>query len=425
MEKQSGGRNAFVKMLSGNIAVQAILSASNFIVGLFLVRRTSDAQYGYYVLISTSVLLSTTLQGAFIQPPMVIRLTRSNLEERGNLIGGLIRDQVRLLPLVALAAILTATVLGFRGKLGVPLAAILFGGTAAVLAALRREFFRMVLFAYRRPHDVLKADFVYCAILVVGAYCATLSPFPAAIAALTLALASLVGSQLLSRALWRHEPWNRTAPGGILREILPQGGWSAFGGGVHWLFSQGYNYLVAGTLDVTAVAALAATRLLVMPVGLLSTGIGTFLLPTVSKWSTDHSAIKVLKRLSFFASGLVVMAGLYIAVMWFARIWIFEDLLKKTFAQRDELLLTWSAIALVTAFRDQIYYFLVTRARFRLTSTITLVSAIVSLSTSLLAMHALGVIGALVGLLVGEAFNVVGIIFFSVREAQKSPKSVD
>jgi len=122
---------------------------------------------------------------------------------------------------------------------------------------------------------------------------------------------------------------------------------------------------------------------------------------------------------------LVVMAGLYIAVMWFARIWIFEDLLKKTFAQRDELLLAWAAIALVTAFRDQIYYFLVTRARFRLTSTITLVSAIVSLSTSLLAMHALGVIGALVGLLVGEAFNVVGIIFFSVREAQKSPKSVD
>ena len=47
-----------------------MLSAANFAVGLLLVRRSTDMQYGYYVLVTTAVLFATTFpQGAFIQPP--------------------------------------------------------------------------------------------------------------------------------------------------------------------------------------------------------------------------------------------------------------------------------------------------------------------------------------------------------------------
>jgi len=424
LNKLAVGRGAFLRLLSGAIAVQIIMSAANFAVGLLLIRRTAEAQYGYYVLIATGVLLSTTVQGSFIQPPMVIRLTRSDLADRANLIGGLMRDQARITPLIAVGTVLFALVLQFTGRLTWSLASILACGTLAVIAALRREFFRMVLFAYRRPNDVLRSDIVYCTLLVLGAFLATLTPLPAAVVALAMAVACSVGAHLLSTALWRFEPWNRDAPGGMLRELAPQGAWSAFGGSVHWLFAQGYNYLVAGTLDVTAVAALAATRLLIMPVGLLSTGINTLMLPTVSRWSHDHRATTVLRRLSFFATGLAALAGCYLLVMWLGRDWIFVHLLKKDFVNRDQLLLLWSAIALVTAFRDQIYYFLVTRARFRLTSFVTLASALLSFSVSLLAMRHYGVVGALIGLLAGETFNVAGIIFFSVREARNAPDAL-
>jgi len=405
-------------MLSGGVAVQAILSAANFIVGLLLIRRSPDAQYGYYVLIATAVLLSTTLQGAFIQPAMILRLTRYDKDQRANLVGGLMRDQNRLVPYVVGLAVILAIVLRVTGHLSYSLAAILLGGTAAVVAALRREFFRMVLFAYRCPNDVLKSDFVYCALLVLGAYLATFTAMPAAVAALTLAVSALVGGSLLSKALWRHEAWNPKAPTGMLREIAPQGAWSSFGGGVHWLFSQGYNYLVAGALDVTAVAALAATRLLVMPVGLLSTGIGTLMLPTVSRWTNAHSAMKVFSRLVLFAAGLAATASVYLLIMWLARDWIFAHVLKRDFAHRDLLLSVWLVIALVMVIRDQLIYFLVTRAHFRLTSSITLFSAIVSFAVSILAMRQLGVFGALLGLLTGEVLNVAGIVYFSIREAR-------
>jgi O-antigen/teichoic acid export membrane protein len=422
LKKISIGQGAFLRLLSGAIAVQVVMSASNFIVGLMLIRRTAEAQYGYYVLIATAVLLSTTVQGSFIQPPMILRLTRSDQAQRADVIGGLLRDQARLIPFIAAVTALFAVVLQLMGHMTWSLASILVCGTVAVIAALRREFFRMVLFAYRRPNDVLRSDMVYCSLLVVGAFLATLSPFPAAVVALAMAVSCLVGGFLLSKALWRYEPWNPHAPRGILRELSPQGSWSAFGGSVHWLFSQGYNYLVAGTLDVSAVAALAATRLLVMPVGLLSTGINTLMLPTVSRWTNEHRAATVLKRLSLFAAGLAAMASCYLLVMWLGRDWIFEHLLKKSFVNRDLLLLLWSAIALATAFRDQLYYFLVTRARFRLTSVITFASAIVSFSVSFIAMQHYGVIGALMGLLAGEIFNVAGIVLFSVREARNTPE---
>jgi O-antigen/teichoic acid export membrane protein len=421
VRKFLAGRAAFLRMFSGAVAVQAMLSASSFLVGLLLVRRTSDAQYGYYVLISTTILLTTSVQWSFISPPMVIRMTRADRAERADLIGGLYRDQRRLLPLLGVAAVLLAVILRVRGTLDFSVAATLFAGTAAIMTALTREFLRSVLFAYRRPNDVLRSDFLYCVLLVAGAFAATFSPLPAATAALTMALACIVGSFLLSKAIWRQEPWNPHAPLGMLREIAPLGALSALGSGIHWMFSQGYNYLVAGTLDITAVAALAATRLLVMPVNLLSTGVCTLLFPTVSRWLQNFVPLKVFRRLSLVSTGLAGMACCYLVVMWLLRGWIFDDILKKHFPDRDRLLLLWSAIAVVMVYRDQLMHFLVARARFRITSSMTAVSAIIATSCSLITMRHIGVSGALVGLLTGEVFNVLGVVVMSLRDARRAP----
>lgn len=414
------GRGAFLRMFSGALAVQAMLSASSLIVGLLLVRRTSGAQYGYYILITTTVLLSTSLQAAFIVPPMIIRLTNaSGPQQRADLIGGLYRDQRRLVPWLAVITLVLALVLRSRGLLDLPLTITLTAATAAVITALQREFLRNVLFAYRRPHDVLRSDFFYCVVFVAGAAVATFSPLPAATTACGIALACILGTAFLSRALRRHEPWNPRAPLGMLREIAPVGAWSALGSGVYWLFSQGYNYLVAGTLDVTAVAALAATRLLVMPVNLLSTGTGTLLLPTVSRWLQGCTLPQVLKRLALFSLGLSSLACCYLLVTWLGREWIFRVVLKKSFAERDSLLLLWCAISVAMIFRDQLLHFMTARARFRLMFWLTLASAVIAISISAVALRRVGVAGALIGLLAGELFNVAGIIVLSIRDARR------
>jgi O-antigen/teichoic acid export membrane protein len=417
IEKLLRGRTAFLRMFSGAVAIQAMLSAANFLVGLVLVRRTSDVQYGQYVLVTSAALFATSIQWSFIAPPMVIRLTQSDAAGRANLIGGLYRDQRRLAPLLPLAAVIVSLGLYSSGRLDLRVALLLLVASLTVMTAMQRDFLRSVLFAYRRPNDVLRADTTYCALLLIGAYAATFSPLPAATAALSLTLACVVGSVLLSKAIWRHEPWNPHAPLGMLRQIAPLGALSACGSAVHLLYSQGYNYLVAGTLDIATVAGLAATRLLVMPVNLMSTGVGTIMLPTVSRWLQNLPPAKVFRRLALVSTGLAVLACCYLAFMWIIKDWLFAHVLKKKFAHADALLALWSTIAIVMIFRDQLLHYLVARARFHLTSSMTAVSAVVAISGSLVAMRHVGAPGALLGLLAGELVTVVGIVFFSIRDA--------
>jgi len=224
----------------------------------------------------------------------------------------------------------------------------------------------------------------------------------------------------LSQTLRRHEPWSTEGSQGILREIMPLAVWPTAGAAIHWTFSQGYIYLVAGTLDVAAVAAIAATRLLLMPVNLLSAGIGSLMLPLASGWLHQHGAPLLRRRLWLMALGLAGATLCYFIVLWLLRDWIFAVVLKKQFAQRDGLLMLWGAVFLVMVIRNQLGYLLAAQGRFRAMTLLTFVSAVMALATCYWGMLRFGVAGALLGLLIGELIGVVGIVVLSFRKAQNS-----
>jgi O-antigen/teichoic acid export membrane protein len=411
-------RGAFVRMFGSAVITQAMLSAANLLVGLILIRRTPEAQYGYYVLVVNAISLLSGLQNAFIQPAMVSRMTPLDASGRRNLIGGLFREQRQLLPLLALVAMGITAVLWVGGRLPAGTGILVLAAIVAVATALYREFFRMVLLGYRRPGDVFRADAVYGVLLVAGAAAATLAPWQASAAVVALAVAASIGGWVLARSLWRFEAWNIEGARGILVEIAPLATWSAAGSAIHWTFSQGYNYLVAGTLSVSAVAAIAGTRLLMMPINLLSAGIGTLMLPTTAGWLQHHKPQRVFHRLLLVAAGIALLSVVYIGIMWLMRDWIFTHLLKKSFAQRDQLLLLWSVAFVLMVCRDQLLYLLVARGRFRSLAALTLASALLSLTVSYICMRQVGVIGALYGILAGELFNVAGITILSYRESR-------
>jgi O-antigen/teichoic acid export membrane protein len=371
-------------------------------------------------LASNAILLLVSLQNAFFNPPLAIRITRLDRLGRGELIGGLYREQYRILPVVGGIAIVAALGLWYIRVLDGTTGPLALVTIAAALAILRREYFRMVLLAHRRPVDVLRTDVVYVALLVSGVFIATLTRVPAIAAVVALSLAGLAIGFLLSRRLSRHEPWNTKGMPGILREIAPLAVWSTAGAAVHWTFSQGYIYLVAGTLGVTAVASLAATRLLLMPVNLLSTGIGSLMLPLASGWLQQHGSRLLRRRLCWLALGLAAVALGYFGILWWLRDWIFAVILKKQFEHRDALLLLWGAIFLTMLVRDQLLYLLAAQGRFRVLAVLTLVTALLSLTASYWGMLSFGVAGALVGVLIGELLNVTGIVILSTHRVRHS-----
>lgn len=406
----------FVRMFSSALASQALLSATNFLVGLLLIRHTSDLEYGSYMLVLGAIVLAVSLQSAFIGPAMVNRMARLDTQACGELTGGLYRDQCQVIAGVAGLALLAVLALRVAHVLDERSALLALCAVAACAAALWREYFRMVLLAYRRASEVLRGDLVYTVGLGVGVALATISLAPAACAALALALAAVAAGMKLLRALREREPWNPEGAPGILREIAPLGAWSTAGAAIHWTFSQGYIYLAAATLDVTAVAAIAATRLLAMPVNLLSTGIGSLMLPLASRWLHERGPMVLLKRLTLLALGMASIAVAYFAVLWLLRDFVFDVVLRKRFAQGDELLLLWSGAFVLMVVHQQLLFLLMARERFRVLSSLALVTASISVACGWFGMQRYGGAGAPLGILVGEAINTAGVVALCLRE---------
>jgi O-antigen/teichoic acid export membrane protein len=408
---------AFARLLGSAVVSQALLSAAGFAVGLLLIRRTSDLEYGSYILASSAILLLVSLQNAFFAPTLAVRMVRLDRAGRGALVDSLYVGQRGVLACAGAAIGAVALCLWWAGVLDRHAGALVLAGMLAALAVLHREFFRMVLLARRRPLDVLRTDAAHVLLLLVGVFAATLTPAPAMLALAGLGVAALGSGVLLSAALTRHEAWRGEGAPGLVREIAPLAAWSTAGAAIHWTFSQGSIYVVAATLDVTAVAAIAATRLLLMPINLLSTGIGSLMLPLASGWLQRHGPQLLLRRLAVFALGVGVAALGYFVLLWWWREEIFAVVLRKQFDQRDALLLLWGLVFLVMVVRDQLVYLVAAQGRFRVLTLLTLASAAVSLTTGYLGMRVLGAPGALVGMLVGESVSVIGIVMLSLQRA--------
>jgi O-antigen/teichoic acid export membrane protein len=426
VNRNEDGHIAFARLVSSAVVSQVLISATSFAIGLILIRWTSASEYAYYILATNAILLATSLQNAFFNPPLANRFSTLGATGRADLVGGMYREQRRIVPVVAAAAACATLVLWLAGVVEGAIAALVLATIVAACAVLNREYFRMVLFAHRRPVEVLRADVAFVALIVIGVYVATRTTVASTVAVSGLCVAALVSGVLLARALRRIEPWNIAGVPTLLRDIAPLGAWSVTGAAVHWGFSQGYMYIVAATLDVRAVAAIAATRLLLMPVNLMTSGMMPLMLPLTSRWLHHHGRTGARRRLAQLGCALALGTVSYFAILWFLRDWIFAAVLKKHFDHADALLIVWGLTFLVAAVRSQFGYLIAAESRFRYLTSLTTGSAAIALTASYLGMVEFGVIGAVVGVLLGELIYAIGVAVCLLRSrVAESPATTD
>lgn len=402
--------------ISSAVICQALLSAANLLVGLILIRRSSNEQYGFYVLATNAITLLVTLQTSFFSPALNHRLSHTEAAGQAAVTGGFLREQQRLLRWLAGVLLIAVPVVWLIDSLHALPLGLLACTVVTSLLVLKREFFRTLLFAHHQPQAVLRTDALYALLLVAGVLAATSSPWAALAALAGLGLASLISAQQFARTLAHRHPWNPKGLPGLLGDMAPLAVWATAGAAIHWMFSQGYVYLVAGTLEVATVATLSATRLLMMPINLMSVGIGSVLMPLSARWLHQQGASVLVRRLLACALGMAAMTCLYFGLVWLLKDWIFAAILKKQFQAGDTLLLFWGAIMLLAVVRDQLALYPVSRKRFKSLAANTLGSALLSLGGSYLAMKTWGAPGALAGLLLGEIANLSGVALMIVTD---------
>ena len=410
------GKRAVIQQLGSTVVSQGILSAANFFVAFILLRRLGDGQYGYYVLAAVTLILLTSVQNAYFQPSIIQELARMGLVERKAFIGGLVHGRNAIVWSVTVAAFALDFIAWYCNILDTHIAMIVAVGTVSAVTTLYREFFRGLLLAHHQAPAVLRGDIVYATALLAGALLATVGPYATVFSILAVGVAASLSAALLARSTWNFEPWNISRSFSTTAGIAIQGAWSVFGAAVHWSFSQGYTYMVAALLDVKAVGALAATRLLLMPINVLSSGVNQSTYPMVSRWHEKLGYKSALSRTASISGALLVVFCIYVALIWAFRVWLFDTVIHKTYDNQGILIGLWSTIFLVTAIRDQFVSLLAVRSRLKDVGKFTFISAALAIVSIWYAIPAFGAEGALIGILVGEVFNVVGLLYLSLME---------
>jgi O-antigen/teichoic acid export membrane protein len=413
----AGQTSRLLQLFSSSIVDQILLSAANFFVGFMLIRRTSDIDYGLFVLVQSAILLIVSAQNAWLSGPISVLGPKRNPEARRDMVGAIETSHRRALNVLVIAALLFPLA-AYVFKLCNGLVAIVMAiGVLACQAALRREYVRSVLLMYARPNSVLRADLSYIGVLLIGALLAAYGPKPAVLWAVGgLAVSAWVGSAAAHRSLGINPGWVTGNATPFWAEIKPLGTWAVVGSVIYWSFGQSYNYMLVSRLDLIAVANVNAARLLLMPTFVIALGIKSLLVPSAATWLAESGLKALTKRLLVFGSGVVVIDLLYIGFVWIFRDWLTADFLHKTIGDRDVLLLLWAALALIGLIRDVLMCALVALERFKPMAWLTGYSAVISLTLMWFGMSWWGARAVLIGQIVGEITNLVGIVLLLQKQ---------
>ncbi len=395
---------------------QVVLSLTNFLVGFLLIRYASDHDYALYVLVLSALQLLVLVHNSYLTGPMAILTPKLPADERWQTIGSVKQVQRRLLRATALPLI-PLPLLGYvSGILHGLLASVMVVGILAVWAALRREYLRSVLLMYFRPHTLLATDVVYAVMLLAGVAAAIFIGKDIVIGAtFALVFAGWAGAAAAHRSLANDPGWQEGRAVTIWPEIRKLGFWSTLGSTIWWVLGQSYSFLLATRLDLTAVADVNATRLLLMPAIVLAIGVGSLLTPTAASWYAQIGIHRLVRRLLMFLLVVGVVEITYFVAVWMGQDWLTVGVLHKHIHDRNQLLILWAGVALIGLCRDVLQCAVIALGRLKSLAWQVGVSAAIAVVLMWYGLGWWGAPGVLIGMIVGEVINLAGIILLLRR----------
>jgi O-antigen/teichoic acid export membrane protein len=408
-----------VHMFGTGVIDQVILSGANFLVGFAMIRFTSDVDYGQFILVQSAVLLLTSAQSAWLAPLCSIMPSKPPAVRQA-MVGAVEASQTRFLHKLVLAAVLVPVIGYLLGAWSLIVAIVSEGAIFASWTALQREYLRSVLVIYGRPQQMLRADVVYIAVLLpVIAFAVFGTGLHSIWAVVALIVAGWAGGRAAYRAFAADPGWVSPNATPYWQEMRPLAVWSTTGAVTYWLLAQSYNYVLATRLDFTAVINVNAARLVMVPVIVFTMGINNLLLPVAANWLAEVGLHRLMRRLAWLTLGIVALDAIYFVVAWIFRGWLISDLLHKTIADRDRLLVLWGCVALIFLFREVLQAALFALKRVKSMAWLIALSAVVSVLTTWFGIARWGAVAALDGQVAGECVNLVGLSLLLWQQAKR------
>jgi hypothetical protein len=207
-------------------ADQAVLSGTNLVITLFLMKTVPKEEYGYYSIAFAVSLFLISLQNAIVTTPLAVLLAGKSHEERDHYVAALHWGQIITLVPAAAAGLAVTGVMYFFWFRNAGVLTI--GGLCfAAVGILQREFLRAYHFARQSPSTVLRLDSSYAVAflaLVAAAYMSFRMSAPVVFG--LMGISALVTSAFFKRGTWKFD-W--PAIRASYREHWPFAKWSLTG----------------------------------------------------------------------------------------------------------------------------------------------------------------------------------------------------
>ena len=265
-----------------------------------------------------------SFQNAVVNTPITVSLAERNEFEKNKYVASVFNGQFLFLIIIcSLGAVISSITLVINTESAITaLVMSLFIGSFGVL---NREFLRSFFFAEEKPLKVLKLDFYYSALylsLIGIAFLIYKVNVPLVI--IFMGLAASFDSLILNKSFNYKFNFNDVKESFKENWIISK--WALIGITVTHLQGFSYLYIIGLFLGSAAMGEVSASRLLLMPLGLIINGWGNVIRPYGAKLREEGRLI------SFFRN--LVLAGVIFPVFVLAFtgiLYLYSDIILKYF----------------------------------------------------------------------------------------------
>lgn len=395
-----------------SVVDQVLLSGLNFAVGMCLIRFGTKSDYGLYSQLFAASLFAVGLLEALIGSPLTNLAPHLPAAQQALAIRRLQRWQGLAGAILGVGFGVGAAWVVWEGVPEVEALPVGLGFAVFVLSTTWREYRRTVWFIQADLRSLLRSDGLYVlAALLGGAGLAWSHQVGAAsiLVALSLAqvLALTVGEKPAAVPADTPVPERRET----FSAIWDKGRWAMPGMMVGWLGNYSFLYLASAMSGVEAAAEVSASRLLLVPVGLMVVAWSRVARPMAGRLIHARDW-RSLNRLSLASlGGIEALSVLYMVVLALALPWLQAHVLGAKYQGIETLVLAWGGYFLVSVARTIATTWLVSIGAFRQLFIEGCVVVVFMLGVASLTIPRWGALGAVMALIAMESFDFVLLLF--------------
>ena len=364
-----------------SVADQAIVSAFNFALNVYLVRMAAPEEFGLFAIIAAATLFAAMVQNAIVNTPLSVHLPIARNEESKAALRRAFTAANALLSLVLFAgsAIVLVLWLGV-GRRDVALSACVY-----LVAQFVREYYRALwavegkftgLFAFDLAAIILAALALALRHFVMGEHAIVTAAF------LAVGAASLLTTLPACVASAWHGSLREVAADvrRIFREQRHEIRWSLLGVITTEVQNRGYVYIAAAVFGPSAVAHLQAGRILFGPLNLLTSAWARVARPQLAALLGRSDAGEFGRVLTRALQAFTLFNGVFLGALWLAWPLLSTLVFRDKYADLGALVAAWGVANILFQSRSCLGIGIQAMRRFRELTLATVAGATLALA---------------------------------------------